>query len=432
MTGRRPSAPASAGIPGASGRERREIRRCLEEILLLTGDAETKTMPPHSAADRSASIRRLAEEALSLLGGPSFLPDEKKAPEKAALFSITSVCFPAAGSAAAKGAPSAARVEIDPSVPSLVEGDPLMLEHMLDEIIGKAAGAGNGKIILSAVARRNLPEGIEILFSAGEAKNSPSFAMTFIDSSPEEDGGTPSLALLAEDNPLSARIMESNLEALDFRVMTASNGKEALALAEEHRFDIILMDIQMPEMDGMEATRALRRMERKKGRRVPVLAVSASLEEEDRKRCLEAGMDGFLPKSSSPEAMARTISSLLPGREFLTAREREEESPLLSATGGNREAAAEAAAIFLKTTPPLMAEMKRAVAHGDRLLLVSHAHRLKGNLAFFGAEKAAGLAKAMEDTAKSRALEGLPSLLYSLISEVNRLLAELRKEWGPR
>jgi CheY-like chemotaxis protein len=165
--------------------------------------------------------------------------------------------------------------------------------------------------------------------------------------------------------------MESNLEALDFRVMTASNGKEALALAEEHRFDIILMDIQMPEMDGMEATRALRRMERKKGRRVPVLAVSASLEEEDRKRCLEAGMDGFLPKSSSPEAMARTISSLLPGREFLTAREREEESPLLSATGGNREAAAEAAAIFLKTTPPLMAEMKRAVAHGDRLLLVS-------------------------------------------------------------
>ncbi len=130
--------------------------------------------------------------------------------------------------------------------------------------------------------------------------------------------------------------------------------------------------------------------------------------------------------------MARTISSLLPGREFLTAREREEESPLLSATGGNREAAAEAAAIFLKTTPPLMAEMKRAVAHGDRLLLVSHAHRLKGNLAFFGAEKAAGLAKAMEDTAKSRALEGLPSLLYSLISEVNRLLAELRKEWGPR
>ncbi len=109
MTGRRPSAPASAGIPGASGRERREIRRCLEEILLLTGDAETKTMPPHSAADRSASIRRLAEEALSLLGGPSFLPDEKKAPEKAALFSITSVCFAAAGSAAAKGEPSCAR-----------------------------------------------------------------------------------------------------------------------------------------------------------------------------------------------------------------------------------------------------------------------------------------------------------------------------------
>lgn len=78
-----------------------------------------------------------------------------------------------------------------------------------------------------------------------------------------------------------------------------------------------------------------------------------------------------------------------------------------------------------------MAEMKRAVAHGDRILLASHAHRLKGNLVFFGAEKAVGLAQAMEEAAKGGALEGLPSLLYSLISEVNLLLADLRKEWLP-
>lgn len=436
MTARRhPSPPAQAVRPAAPGLESRKIRRCLEKIIALTGDGGKNHEPAHSTDGSQASIRRLAEKALFLLDSLSFLPDEKKAPGKTAPFSISSVCFAAAGSAAAKeGLPTApVRVEIDPSVPSLVEGDSLRLGQMLDELIRKGARTGEGTIFLSAVARRNLPEGIEILFSAGQGKNVPSFPMTFTDASPDEGNGTAQfLALLAEDNPLSARIMESNLETLGFRVVTASDGKEALALAEEHWFDIILMDIQMPVMDGVEATRALRRAEKEWGRRIPVLAVSASLEEEDRERCLEAGMDGFLPKSFSPEAMARAMASLLPGGEFLPPRKTAEESPLLSATGGNRAAAAEAAEIFLETVPPLMAEMKRAVAHGDRLLLASHAHRLKGNLAFFGAEKAGGLAKALEEAAKTRALEGLPSLLYSLISEVNRLLAEIRKEWGSR
>ena len=184
-------------------------------------------------------------------------------------------------------------------------------------------------------------------------------------------------------------------------------------------------------MDGLEATRALRRREKGTAGRIPVLAVSASREEEDRKRCIEAGMDGFLPKSSSPGEMAGILSPFLPHKEFNVPGDIAEENPLLAATGGNREAAAEAAGIFLQTVPPLMAEMKRAVAHGDRLLLASHAHRLKGNLVFFGAKKAAGLAQAMEEAAKGGSLEGLPSLLYALISEISLLMAELRKEWLP-
>lgn len=435
MTGRpRLSKPAAVAAPPGRDLVLQEIRRCLENIYTLAGEDARNEKAAGGTAWRPRSIKKLAEEALSLLGRLSCSRTVEGAPEKKTPFSISSACVSAAGKTAADKKTFPVTVEIDPSVPALVEGDLSGLEHMLEETIKKTAGAEGEKISLYAVARRNLPEGIEILFSAEAGKKASSFAMTFSDASPGEDSGkeeVPFTVLLAEDNPLSARIIESNLEALGFTVMKASDGREVLALSEKHRFDLILMDIQMPVMDGLEATRALRRREKGTAGRIPVLAVSASREEEDRKRCIEAGMDGFLPKSSSPGEMAGILSPFLPHKEFNVPGDIAEENPLLAATGGNREAAAEAAGIFLQTAPPLMAEMKRAVAHGDRLLLASHAHRLKGNLVFFGAKKAAGLAQAMEEAAKGGSLEGLPSLLYALISEISLLMAELRKEWLP-
>ena len=435
MTGRpRLSKPAAVAAPPGRDLVLQEIRRCLEDIYTLAGEDARNEKAAGGTAWRPRSIKKLAEEALSLLGRLSCSRTVEGAPEKKTPFSISSACVSAAGKTAADKKTFPVTVEIDPSVPALVEGDLSGLEHMLEETIKKTAGAEGEKISLYAVARRNLPEGIEILFSAEAGKKASSFAMTFSDASPGEDSGkeeVPFTVLLAEDNPLSARIIESNLEALGFTVMKASDGREVLALSEKHRFDLILMDIQMPVMDGLEATRALRRREKGTAGRIPVLAVSASREEEDRKRCIEAGMDGFLPKSSSPGEMAGILSPFLPHKEFNVPGDIAEENPLLAATGGNREAAAEAAGIFLQTAPPLMAEMKRAVAHGDRLLLASHAHRLKGNLVFFGAKKAAGLAQAMEEAAKGGSLEGLPSLLYALISEISLLMAELRKEWLP-
>ncbi len=435
MTGRpRLSKPVAVAAPPGRDLVLQEIRRCLEDIYTLAGEDARNEKAAGGTAWRPRSIKKLTEEALSLLGRLSCSRTVEGAPEKKTPFSISSACVSAAGKTAADKKTFPVTVEIDPSVPALVEGDLSGLEHMLEETIKKTAGAEGEKISLYAVARRNLPEGIEILFSAEAGKKASSFAMTFSDASPGEDSGNeevPFTVLLAEDNPLSARIIESNLEALGFTVMKASDGRKVLALSEKHRFDLILMDIQMPVMDGLEATRALRRREKGTAGRIPVLAVSASREEEDRKRCIEAGMDGFLPKSSSPGEMAGILSPFLPHKEFNVPGDIAEENPLLAATGGNREAAAEAAGIFLQTAPPLMAEMKRAVAHGDRLLLASHAHRLKGNLVFFGAKKAAGLAQAMEEAAKGGSLEGLPSLLYALISEISLLMAELRKEWLP-
>lgn len=433
---RRPSKKVTVGTHLAQDRMLQEISRCLEDIFTLAGEDARNEKAAGGTAGRPGSIMKLAEGALSLLRSLSCFRSAEGVPEKSPPFSICSVCLSAAGKASADRKTPPVTVEIDPSVPLLVEGDFSGLEHMLEETIKKTAGAGaeGEKISLYAVVRRNLPGGIEILFSAEAGKKVSSFAMTFSDASPGEDSGkeeVPFTVLLAEDNPLSARIIESNLEALGFTVMKASDGREVLALAEKHRFDLILMDIQMPVMDGLEATRSLRRREKGTAGRIPVLAVSASREEEDRKRCIEAGMDGFLPKSSSPGEMAGILSPFLPHKKFHVPEEIAGENPLLAATGGNREAAAEAAGIFLQTVPPLMAEMKRAVAHGDRLLLASHSHRLKGNLVFFGAKKAAGLAQAMEEAAKGGSLEGLPSLLYALISEVNLLMAELRKEWLP-
>jgi CheY-like chemotaxis protein len=109
--------------------------------------------------------------------------------------------------------------------------------------------------------------------------------------------------LLAEDNPVNQLVMQGLLGKRGHRVIVAATGKLALEAMEREAFDLVFMDVQMPELDGFDATREIRLKERPGGRRVPIIALTAHAMSGDRERCLEAGMDGYLTKPISTKEL---------------------------------------------------------------------------------------------------------------------------------
>jgi CheY-like chemotaxis protein len=116
--------------------------------------------------------------------------------------------------------------------------------------------------------------------------------------------------LVAEDNPVNQRLVLRLLEKRGHAVKLARNGKEAVALAGRESFDLILMDVQMPEMDGIEAVTMVRREEVARGGRVPIIALTAYAMKGDREKCLNAGMDGYLAKPIQSQELFREIERL--------------------------------------------------------------------------------------------------------------------------
>jgi CheY-like chemotaxis protein len=117
------------------------------------------------------------------------------------------------------------------------------------------------------------------------------------------DPATSLRVLLAEDNPVNQLLATRLLEKRGHRVTVAANGLEALAALEGESYDLVFMDVQMPEMDGLEATIAIREKEKAGANRVPIIALTAHAMKGDQERCLEAGMDGYLSKPIRPQEL---------------------------------------------------------------------------------------------------------------------------------
>jgi two-component system sensor histidine kinase/response regulator len=128
----------------------------------------------------------------------------------------------------------------------------------------------------------------------------------------EGAGSCPLRILLAEDNMVNQRLARKLLEKRGHSVTIAGNGLEAVALLGERAFDLVLMDVQMPEMDGFEATAALRDKERRTGEHMPVIAMTAHAMKGDQERCLEAGMDGYVTKPINPASLYAAIEAARP------------------------------------------------------------------------------------------------------------------------
>jgi two-component system sensor histidine kinase/response regulator len=120
--------------------------------------------------------------------------------------------------------------------------------------------------------------------------------------------------LVAEDNLVNQRLVTRLLEKRGHFVVVAGNGQEALEALEKEGFDLVLMDVQMPVMDGFEATAAIRKREEGKGIRVPVVALTAHAMKGDREKCLAAGMDGYLTKPIRPQQLDELLEKYLARR----------------------------------------------------------------------------------------------------------------------
>jgi CheY-like chemotaxis protein len=141
----------------------------------------------------------------------------------------------------------------------------------------------------------------------------------------EPDLPGPLKILLAEDNLVNQKLAIKILEKQGHRVTVAQNGREAVDLVERNGFSIVLMDVQMPEMDGMEATRTIRRMEAERGGRIPIVAMTAHALKGDREKCLESGMDDYVSKPIKVDdlnaAITRAVSETAKRRYFFTEKE---------------------------------------------------------------------------------------------------------------
>jgi two-component system sensor histidine kinase/response regulator len=235
--------------------------------------------------------------------------------------------------------------------------------------------------------------------------------------------------LVAEDNEFSARLMEQLLTRRGHRVRLATNGPEALALAEGGAFDLLLLDIHMPGLDGFGVVRAIRERERTAGGRLPVVALTARSRKEDRERCLAAGMDDFLTKPVATAALFEAIDRLVSARAVSRPHQAEAEErrslldpvAVLTACGDDAEGLRKMCQDFRAYAPARLAEVGDALREWDAPRLRQAAHKFCA-LLFAFSTAAGNVASDLEDLAAGGQLEGASSLVQRLETMTQELL----------
>jgi signal transduction histidine kinase/DNA-binding response OmpR family regulator/HPt (histidine-containing phosphotransfer) domain-containing protein len=212
--------------------------------------------------------------------------------------------------------------------------------------------------------------------------------------------------LLAEDNIVNQRVAVGLLKRRGHHVTVVENGQEAVDALEREQFDIVLMDLQMPVMGGLEATKAIRERERETARdRVRIVAMTAHAMSGDRERCLAAGMDGYLSKPTE----SRTLFAEVEGEPGASTNPPVDESDLVNRLHGDKELAAEIVRLFAEECPALLEGIRTALDQRDAAAVRRAAHTLKGaasTAAAVGLTEAASLMEVLAAEADFDALEG--------------------------
>jgi CheY-like chemotaxis protein len=196
--------------------------------------------------------------------------------------------------------------------------------------------------------------------------------------------------LLAEDNVVNQRVAVRLLEKRGCAVTVAGTGREALAALAQERFDLVLMDVQMPEMDGLEATAEIRAREELTGEHIPIIAITAHAMNGDRERCLEGGMDGYVAKPIEAPALFVAIGDVLGSScarisvEASDVRDPNscvvfDRTAALARVEGDVELLCQLASLFLDHYPEMLVAIRDAIGRGDSQAVERSAHILKGS-----------------------------------------------------
>jgi PAS domain S-box-containing protein len=248
----------------------------------------------------------------------------------------------------------------------------------------------------------------------------------------------PMRILVAEDNPVNQELVLHLLERRGHSVILAENGRQALEAVEKHSFDLVLMDVQMPELGGLEATQAIRQKEKTSGKHVPILAMTAHAMQGDRERCLAAGMDGYIAKPLDPRKFLQTVEAVGADGAAATVaadegREPEgslERNTLLERFSGNENLLRSLVKTFSKDCPKMMARIRSSLASRDAAALADASHALKGSVGNFGPSAALETARQIEKEARQGKLDGAWEMYATLEDEFAHFLPALQAFGG--
>jgi two-component system sensor histidine kinase/response regulator len=255
--------------------------------------------------------------------------------------------------------------------------------------------------------------------------------------SPALPATRPLRILLAEDSIVNQRLTVGLLERHGHRITIASNGRQAVDLAVQDGFDVILMDVQMPELDGLQATRLIREHERETGRHVPVIAMTAHALKGDRERCLDVGMDEYVAKPVRERQLLTALRNVLgddvpppppeePAAEFPAATaDVIDWNAALKICAGDRALLRDLVQAFLEEHPRRIDEIRRAIDSADWELLHRAAHTIKGSMRYFGASAVFDRAFGLEQLAARQSLDGAEEIFALLKQELAKLLPHL-------
>ncbi len=261
---------------------------------------------------------------------------------------------------------------------------------------------------------------------------------------------TPGLSghvLVAEDNQVNQQIARATLQKKGLTVEIASNGVEVIEAVKNYFFDLVLMDVQMPEMDGFEATRAIRELEAKsQKKKIPIIAMTAHAMKDDRERCIQAGMDDYISKPMKPDSLAELLKNYLQGssgsegntseredsqveRTDAVTEEREvfRELELLSRLGDDHNLMRELLEEVLKELPKRLHNLKLAAENNNAQDVRFYAHSIKGMAGNIAAIRMRETAFQLETMGANQELSGMEELISELENEFELLKTELNR-----